>query len=63
MFADIFERHENEVKECGLKTVNDVRASNFLAVRPRISSYASVWIRFPRRIRPKDLLVFLSFPV
>jgi len=31
MFTEIFERHENEVKECGLKTVNEVRASNFLA--------------------------------
>jgi len=31
MFAEIFQRQENEVKECGLKTVNQVRASNFLA--------------------------------
>jgi len=31
MFAEIFQRQENEVKECGLKTVNEVRASNFLA--------------------------------
>jgi len=31
MFAEIFQRQEKEVKECGLKTVNEVRASNFLA--------------------------------
>jgi len=31
MFAEIFQRQGNEVKECGLKTVNKVRASNFLA--------------------------------
>jgi len=31
MFAEIFHRQENEVKEFGLKTVNEVRASNFLA--------------------------------
>jgi len=37
MFAD----QKNEVKECGLKTVNEVRASNFLAGGLRISSYAS----------------------
>jgi len=41
MFAEIFQRQENEVKECKLKTVNEVRASNFLAGGPRISSYAS----------------------
>jgi len=42
MFAEIFQRQENEVIECGLKTVNVVRASNFLAGRGgRISSYAS----------------------
>jgi len=34
MFAEIFQRQENEVKECGLKTVNEVRASNFLAGSP-----------------------------
>jgi len=28
---EIFQRQENEVKECGLKTMNKVRASNFLA--------------------------------
>jgi len=31
MFTEIFQRQENEVKECGLETVNEVRASNFLA--------------------------------
>jgi len=31
MFAEIFQRQENEIKVCGLKTVNEVRASNFLA--------------------------------
>jgi len=42
MFAEIFQRRDSEVKECGLKTVNEVRASNFLAGgRGRISSYAS----------------------
>jgi len=40
MFADNFQRQENEVKECGLKTVNEVRTSNFLA-GTQISSYAS----------------------
>jgi len=30
MFAEIFQRQKNKVKECGLKTVNEVRASNFL---------------------------------
>jgi len=44
MFAESFQRRENEVKECGLKTVNEVRASHFLAGWPRISSYASVRI-------------------
>jgi len=34
MFAEIFQRQENEVKECGLKTVNKVRASNFFARAP-----------------------------
>jgi len=29
MFAEIFQRQENEVKECGLKTLNEVGASNF----------------------------------
>jgi len=43
MFAEIFQRQENKVKECGLKTVNEVRALNFLAGRPRISSYASAY--------------------
>jgi len=33
MFAEIFQRQENEVKECGLKTINEVRDSNFLARR------------------------------
>jgi len=41
MFPEIFQRQENEVKECELKTVNKVRASNFLAEEPRNSSYAS----------------------
>jgi len=41
MFAEIFQYQENEVKECGFKAVNEVRASNFLAGEPRISSYAS----------------------
>jgi len=41
MLAEIFQRQENEVKECGLKTVNKVRASKFLAGGPRISNYAS----------------------
>jgi len=31
VFAEIFQSQENEVKECGLKTVHEVRASNFLA--------------------------------
>jgi len=31
MFAEIFQRQKNKVKKCGLKTVNEVRASNFLA--------------------------------
>jgi len=26
MFAEIFQRQESEVKDCGLKTVNEVRA-------------------------------------
>jgi len=43
MFAEIFQRQENEVKECGLKIVNKVMASNILAGEPRISSYASVY--------------------
>jgi len=34
MFAEIFQHQENEVKECGLKTVNEVKASNFLAGSP-----------------------------
>jgi len=34
MFAEIFQRQENEVKECGLKTVNVVRVSKFLAGGP-----------------------------
>jgi len=44
MFAEIFQCQENEVKECGLKTVNEVRALNFLVggLGGRISSYASV---------------------
>jgi len=37
MFAEIFQRQENEVKECGLKPVNVVRASNFLEGGGRIS--------------------------
>jgi len=41
MFFEIIQRQINEVKECGLKTVNEVRASNFLTGVPRISSYAS----------------------
>jgi len=41
MFLETFQRQENEVKECGLKTVKEVRASNFLAGGPRISSYPS----------------------
>jgi len=42
MFAEIFQRQENKIKECGLKIVNKVRASNFLAGEgARISSYAS----------------------
>jgi len=42
MFAEIFQLQENEVKECELKTVNEVRASNFLAGEGgRISSYTS----------------------
>jgi len=40
MLAEIFQRQENEVKECGLKEVNEVRASKF-SRGPRISSYAS----------------------
>jgi len=43
MFGEIFQRQENEVKECGLKTVNEIKASNFLARSPQISSSASVW--------------------
>jgi len=31
MFAKIFQRQGNEVKECRLKTVNEIRVSNFLA--------------------------------
>jgi len=31
MFAETFQHQKNEVKECVLKTVNEVRASNFLA--------------------------------
>jgi len=31
MFAEIFQRQENKVKECGLKIVSEVKASNFLA--------------------------------
>jgi len=39
MFSEIFQRQENEVKEFGLNTMNEVRASNFLAGRgARISS-------------------------
>jgi len=41
MFVEIFQRQKNEVKECGLKAVNEVRASNFLARGPRTSNYAS----------------------
>jgi len=41
MFAEIFQHQENEVKECELKTVNKVRASNFLTWGGQISSYAS----------------------
>jgi len=44
MFADIFQRQKNEVKECRSKTVNEVRASKFFAERwPRISSYTSAF--------------------
>jgi len=35
MFAKIFQHQKNEVKECGSKTVNEVRASNFLAGSPK----------------------------
>jgi len=31
MFSEIFQHQENKVKECGLKTLNEVRSSNFLA--------------------------------
>jgi len=31
VFAEIFQRQENEVKECVLKTVNEVKAWNFFA--------------------------------
>jgi len=34
IFAEIFQRQENEVKECGLKTVNEIRAWNFLSGGP-----------------------------
>jgi len=44
MFSDIFQRPENEVKECGLKKVNKVKASNFFAGGLRIASYASVYV-------------------
>jgi len=49
MFTEIFQRQENEVKECRLKTVNEVRASNFLAGEGgRISSYAA-WSPFNQK--------------
>jgi len=35
MFAEIFQRQENEGKEYGLKTMNEVRTSNFLAGGPQ----------------------------
>jgi len=35
MFAEIFQRQGNEVKECGLTTVNEVRASKFFAGDPK----------------------------
>jgi len=42
MFSKIFQRQKNEVKECGLKTGDEVRTSNFLAGGGgAISSYAS----------------------
>jgi len=34
MFAENYQRQDNDVKECGLKTVNEVRASNFRAGGP-----------------------------
>jgi len=40
----------NEVKECGLKKVNKIRASNFLAEGARISSYASACTRIFLRV-------------
>jgi len=41
MFAEIFQRQENEVKEFGLKTVNEVGPRTFSQWWSRISSYAS----------------------
>jgi len=47
MFSEIFQRQENEVKECGLKTVNEV-ASNFLAgVGPEFLATPLIWT-FPK---------------
>jgi len=50
MFVEIFRRQENEVKEYGIKALNEVRASNFLAGGPRISSYAS-GVKYYKRIK------------
>jgi len=35
MFGEIFQCQESEVKECGLKRVNEVKALNFLAGGPK----------------------------
>jgi len=41
MFAEIFQRQENKVKECGLKTMNKVKGFKLSRGGPRISIYAS----------------------
>jgi len=41
MHAEVFQRQETEVKECGLKTVNEIRAQTFSRGGGRISLYAS----------------------
>jgi len=50
IFTEIFQRQENEVKECGLKTVNNDRASNFPAGGPEFLATPLYYSFFWKRI-------------
>jgi len=57
MFAEIFQHQENEVKECGLKTVNEVRGSNFLAGGPRFLATLLLWRMLVMRLIKVSMLL------